>query len=104
MDITTHLTCVLCLRQASILTLATLAALAALAAAPTNRHDTEHHLRRDAGYELGGAERMEVGAVFSFMWLFFVSLSITQFHGGFDGVGAVRVHYRSHYRIINHAN
>jgi hypothetical protein len=43
---------------------------------------------------------MEVGAVFSFMWLFFVSLSITQFHGGFDGVGAVRVHYRSHYCII----
>ena len=46
--------------------------------------------RRRFGYELGGDERQEVGAFLFFMWLFFVALCVTQFHGGFDHVDAAK--------------
>jgi hypothetical protein len=46
--------------------------------------------RRRLGYELGGDERQETGAFLCFMWLFFVVLSVTQFHGGFDHVDAAK--------------
>ena len=45
--------------------------------------------RRRFGYELGGEERMEAGAVFFFMWLVFIFLSICEFHGIFDTAEAL---------------